>query len=93
MAAMYLLNSVGVNTSQGVMQYPAGRLITTDEEQTAIAGAGGRLWPATDTKVAEAAQKVMNLRYYRGIDDHLSTQIMVLAAQEVLLDRGTGYGS
>jgi len=90
---MYLLNSMGWNTSQGVVQLPAGKLIVSDEDQASIAANGGQLWPSSDQGVNDAALYVTAQRLNRGIDDARATQIMMLAASRSLMNRTVpGFG-
>jgi hypothetical protein len=88
---MYLLNAIVMNTDQGMVQLPAGRLIPADPEQQArVAASGGQMWPATDAKVADAAAYVGRQRGSRGIDEQLATQIMMLAAEQSLMSKPQG---
>lgn len=89
---MILLNSMAWNTSSGVVQLPAGRVITSQDDQTSIAAAGGQLWPSSDPQVAAAADYVTSQRLNRGINEELATSIMMLAANAALLTKSANKG-
>jgi hypothetical protein len=84
MASMYLLNTINMNTVDGVTTVSAGKLLTSAALQTAVINAGGQLWPANDDRVAAAAASVMHLRASRAIDEDEASRIMMLACEQSL---------
>src|SRR6267378_5602563 len=90
MADMYLLNTISMGTSsQGVMVFYAGKLVSDASMQTALAAAGGQLWLASDPKIVAAALMVNNHRLTKGVDEAYATRVM-MAAAELSLAQGGG---
>jgi hypothetical protein len=92
MADMYLLNTVSLGMPNGVTVLPAGKLLTDAAAQLLVASSGGQLWPASDARVAAAADIVNRHRVSKGVDESYATQIMMLAAQQSLSASGVVPG-